>query len=186
MPLICLQSYHDLTVLVGHLFADRRSKIVKLMEGVETTTMEDSQEDSKVIEMPSTASQTGTPLEMNCEDAISFIISYMQSENFTPGIAIPDFTSLSNSALLDSVAEMLLTPALTDCVGIAFYPLLPDLIGRWTLLEQARREEVASAMGRLIHFEPRLKRYHPLHFSNSGTHRNYCSRARRFCRASPI
>jgi hypothetical protein len=148
--------------------------------------MEDSQEDSKAIEMHSNASQTGSPLDMNCEDAMSFIITYIQSENFTPGIAIPDLTSLSNSAFLDSVAEMLLTPALTEYVGIAFYPVLPDLIGRWTLLGQERREQVASAMGRLIHFEPRLKRYHPLHFSNSGMHRNYCSRDHRFCRASAI
>jgi|SRR5579859_4698690 len=98
------------------------------------------------------------PLGMNCEDAMSFVISHLQSQEGSTDVIFPDLSSLSNSAFLETIAEMMLTPSLTECIGIAFYPILPDLVGRWGTMG-VEIEKVACGLGRLIFLEPRLKRY---------------------------
>ena len=105
------------------------------------------------------ASLDKSPLNVDCETAIAFVMDYMKSENCPPGLEALDLTSLTNSAFLDKVSEMMLVPALTECIGIAFYPVLPDLVGRWALLGHKRTKQVAAGIARLIHLEPRLKRY---------------------------
>jgi len=98
------------------------------------------------------------PLDINCELAVSHIVQYIHSEECPPGIELPDFSSLSNLEFLDKVSELLLIPSLTECVCIAFFPMLPDLVGRWRGLGEEMIENVACALGRLIHIEPKLKR----------------------------
>jgi hypothetical protein len=102
-------------------------------------------------------------LDINCEAAVSHVAQYMHSEECPPGIELPDFSSLSNFAFLDKLSELLLVPSLTECVCIAFFPILPDLIGRWRGLGDEFIEKVACALARLIHIEPKFKRYLPLY-----------------------
>jgi hypothetical protein len=99
-----------------------------------------------------------SPLEMNCEDAVSFIRDYVQQHPRIQDTEFPDFSPLTNFAFLDKVSQLLLVPELTECVGIAFHPLLPELVGRWAGVELERTEDVACALGRLIYLDPRLKR----------------------------
>ena len=99
-----------------------------------------------------------SPLEMNCEDAISFIRDHVQQHPVLQDMEFPDFSPLTNFAFLDKVSQLLLVPELTECVGIAFQPLLPDLVGRWAGVETERTEDVSCALGRLIYLDPRLKR----------------------------
>src|ERR1700733_2247574 len=100
-----------------------------------------------------------SPLEMNCEDAILFIRDHVQQHPALQDMDFPDFSPLTNFAFLDKASQLLLTPQLTECVGIAFYPILPELVGRWAGIEVERTEDVACALGRLVYLDPRLKRY---------------------------
>jgi hypothetical protein len=95
---------------------------------------------------------------MDCDHAISYLENHIQVKHLE-GIDLSVMKTLSNQAFLDNVSEMMLVPALTECVAISFYPLLPALVGRWTLVKQGRIESIACALGRLIYLEPRLKRY---------------------------
>jgi hypothetical protein len=97
---------------------------------------------------------------MDCENALAYISDHIQNGQVDE-IDFSTPPTLSNSAFLDTVSEMMLVPALTECIGIAFYPILPVLVGRWVGVNEARVEAIASAMGRLIYLEPRLKRYEP-------------------------
>ena len=121
--------------------------------------MEVSQQDSKTMDTSLKPSLYESPLGINCEDAMLFVINHISSTEYSPEFEARDLTSLPNSAFLERVSEMMLIPALTECIGIAFYPVLPDLVGRWGLLGQGRTEQVACALARLIPFEPRLQRY---------------------------
>lgn len=102
-----------------------------------------------------------SPLDINCEDAISYIQVHLQTHNVSTNINFSELTSVSNFGFLERVAEMMLSPELTDCIAIAFFPLIPDLVGRWTKLGEEHREKIACALGRLIHIEPKLNRYVP-------------------------
>jgi hypothetical protein len=102
------------------------------------------------------------PLEMNCEDAIELVTERIRSVGEGHRIdldqlELPDFSSLSNAGLLQKLSELLLIPPLTECLAIAFYPLLTDLVGRWEISERTR-VSVACALGRLIYIEPKLER----------------------------
>jgi hypothetical protein len=97
-----------------------------------------------------------SPLSINCEDAVSFLADHIYNLG---GPELPDLTALSNSAFLDKISEMMLSSALTECISISFYPILPRLVGRWANLGEGSTESVACALGRLIHVEPKLKRY---------------------------
>jgi hypothetical protein len=108
--------------------------------------------------------QESSPLDINCEDALSFVEDWLRARYSAEAGQMQEFSKIENSAFLDRVAEMMLLPELTDCVATAFLPLLPDLVGRWTALEDTWREKIACAMGKLIHFEPKLQRY-PRHIS---------------------
>jgi len=94
-----------------------------------------------------------SPLDMNCEDALSFIADRLQHN------VMQDLALLPNSQFLDRIAEMMLTPSLTECIGIAFYPMLPDLVGRWAQFGHEACESMACGLGRLVYVQPRLKRY---------------------------
>ena len=102
--------------------------------------------------------QSGSPLDMNCEDAISYMLDHVQARNLT-GVDMSQLSSLSNSAFLEKLSEMMLIPTLTECIGIAFHPVLPDLVGRWASLGNERTAEIVCALGRLVYYEPNLKRY---------------------------
>jgi hypothetical protein len=102
-----------------------------------------------------------SPLSINCEDAVSFAADHFHSLG---GGELPDLTDLSNSAFLDKISEMMLSPALTECTGISFYPILPCLVGRWANLGEGSTELIACALGRLVHIEPKLKRYYSIIF----------------------
>ena len=110
------------------------------------------------MESASKRSPDRSPLEMDCENALAYISDHIQSRQLDQ-IDFSTLRTLSNSAFLDTVSEMMLIPALTECIGIAFYPILPVLVGRWAGVKEAKVEVIACAMGRLIHLEPRLKRY---------------------------
>ena len=69
-------------------------------------------------------------LDINVEDALSFIGSYIDKESIE-GVDVASLLPLSNAAFLDRISEMLLDPSLTECVGVAFHPILPALVGRW-------------------------------------------------------
>lgn len=98
-------------------------------------------------------------LDMNCEDAISYIKDCVQQQGARlQHIELPDFSSLTNFAFLEQVSQLLLVPELTECVGISFHPLLPELVGRWAGVELERTEQVACALGRLVYLDSRLKR----------------------------
>ena len=102
-----------------------------------------------------TKSPDRSPLAMDCENALAYMSEHFQKRQL-------DFSThrtLSNSAFLDTVSEVMLIPDLTECIGIAFHPILPVLVGRWAGVKEARVEAIACAMGRLIYLEPRLKRY---------------------------
>jgi hypothetical protein len=124
-------------------------------------TTDDSKED--ITAMAATEMSTATtypqfdPLDINCELALSFIVDYIRSENFPSGIQLPDLTTLPNSIFLDKIAEMLLIPALTECISIAFYPILPVIVGRWAMSGD-QVERIACAFGRILFLEPKLKR----------------------------
>jgi hypothetical protein len=113
---------------------------------------------STIMETDERDSSHHLPLDMNCEDALDFIEAHLQSENVTFNFDFSTLTSLSNSAFLGKLSELLLFPELTDCITIAFYPILSDLVGRWTTLGEEYRERVACALGRLVHIDPHLKR----------------------------
>jgi hypothetical protein len=142
--------------------ADRRS-IKKFVASFATSKMttDDSKED--ITALAATEMSTATtypqfdPLDINCELALSFIMDYIRSENFPSGIQLPDLTTLSNSIFLDKIAEMLLIPALSECVCIAFYPILPVIVGRWAMSGD-QVERIACAFGRILFLEPKLKR----------------------------
>jgi hypothetical protein len=108
--------------------------------------------------LPPTAADTSSPLNIGCEAAIAYVAQFIQSDECPLGIDLPDFSPLSNSQFLDKVAELLLIPSLTECVCIAFSPVLTDLVGRWATLGEKSVEKVACALGRLVHIEPKLKR----------------------------
>src|SRR5436190_6552068 len=142
--------------------------------------MEDNlQEDPSMAEIPSSGVQQ-SPLNMDCESAILFVKNHIQNHKIG-GVHLLNMSMLSNTAFLDQVSEMLLIPALTENVGIAFHPLLPALVGRWAVVKDRGVEEIACAFGRLIYLEPRLKRYchFPL-FLISDTRRRLYSKAHRF------
>jgi hypothetical protein len=128
----------------------------KIFEAKQTSE-ETAKGEASTSQMSSSEPPEKSSLDINCEDAIVYVINHVQSQNI-PHVNL-DFASLSNSTFLDKVSEMLLTPALTECIAIAFYPLLPDLVGRWAFLSDKRPERIACALGRLIHLEPKLKRY---------------------------
>lgn len=107
---------------------------------------------------PAETSNT-SPLNINCEVAISHVAHFIQSDECPSGIELPDLSHLSNSEFLQKVSELLLLPSLTECICIAFFPVLTDLVGRWASLGDESIERVAGALGRLIHIEPKLKRY---------------------------
>jgi hypothetical protein len=108
---------------------------------------------------PATATDP-SPLDMDCEAAVLHVSQFIQSSDDCPAdIVLPDFSPLSNSEFLDKVAELLLIPSLTECVCIAFFPVLTDLVGRWARLGEDSIGKVACALGRLIHIQPKLKRY---------------------------
>ena len=142
--------------------ADRRS-IKKFVASFATSKMttDDTKED--ITAMAATEMSTATtypqfdPLDINCELALLFIMDYIRSENFPSGIQLPDLTTLSNSIFLDKIAEMLLIPALTECITIAFYPILPVIVGRWAMSGD-QVERIACAFGRILFLEPKLKR----------------------------
>ena len=119
-----------------------------------------TQKGPSTMEMASTSSNITSPLDMNCEDAILFLSSHLQKKNLD-SFDVGDLTPLSNSAFLDKVSEMMLVPALTECLCIAFNPLLPDLVARWASLGEESTEAITCALGRLVHLEPKLKRYNP-------------------------
>jgi len=98
------------------------------------------------------------PLEINCEDAMNYVIDNLRNGNFTNDI-LDNLNSLPNSAFLQQLSEMMLIPEFTECFAVAFYPILPDLVGRWARLTDHRLEQVACTLGRLIHIQPQLKRY---------------------------
>ena len=102
---------------------------------------------------------------MDCEDALSYITNYIQQRQIDQIIDFSTLQTLSNSAFLDKISELMLIPALTECIGIAFYPILPALVGRWTGVKEGNVEAVACALGRLIYLEPTLKRYTHLQVS---------------------
>jgi hypothetical protein len=120
--------------------------------------MDVSPEDPSITKLHSNESSGPSPLEMDCDHAISFIENHVEKQNIH-GIDLSNWSALSNSEFLDKVSEMMLVPALTECVGTAFYPLLPALVGRWATIGEESIESIACAMGRLIYLEPRLKRY---------------------------
>ena len=110
------------------------------------------------MESASKESPYQSPLEMDCDNALAYISDHIQNGQVDQ-IDFSTLQTLSNSAFLDKVSEMMLIPALTECIGIAFYPILPLLVGRWASVKEARVEVIACALGRLIYLEPRLKRY---------------------------
>lgn len=119
-----------------------------------------------------------SPLDMNCEDAVSFMADHIYNLG---GFESPDLTALSNSAFLDKISEMMLSSALTECIGISLYPILPCLVGRWANLGDGSTESIACALGRLIHIEPKLKRYSLHHTSLiSDIHRSCYLKGLRF------
>lgn len=123
--------------------------------------MDDSMEDTTAI----TATEISTdkinsqfnPLDINCEVALSFIADYVRSENFPSEVQLSHFTTLSNSTFLDQIAELMLIPTLSECVSIAFYPILPAIVGRWAMSGD-QVDRIACAFGRVIFLEPKLKR----------------------------
>ena len=128
------------------------------------SSMETDNGPSTTMEIDQTPSPIHLPLNMNCEDAVSFIESHLQSQNVNFNFDFSVLASLSNSAFLGNLSELLLLPELTDSIAIAFFPILSDLVGRWTSLGQEYREQIACALGRLVHIEPKLKRYiHNIH-----------------------
>jgi len=114
---------------------------------------------STVMEADSGPHILQSPLDINCELAIDFIEGHLQSQNVNINFDFSILTSLSNNAFLGKIAEMMLVPELTDCIAIAFFPILSDLVGRWAILGEEHREKIACALGRLVHVEPKLKRY---------------------------
>jgi hypothetical protein len=142
-------------------------------------TEEASQEDPSKTEMSSKESlQQSSPLGMDCERAITFITNHIQTHNIE-GVNISTLSNLSNSAFLDKLSEMMLNPVLTECIGIAFYPLLSALVGRWAVFGEAGVEAIACALGRLIYLEARLKRYHKApSILIADTHKKFCLRGR--------
>ena len=99
-------------------------------------------------------------MDINTEDAVLYISNYIEQN----ALERVDINSLptpesSNTAFLDRIAELLLLPSLTECVGIAFYPILPALVGRWTARREERLEWIACALARLLYLDSRLKRY---------------------------
>src|SRR5579859_6173690 len=100
-----------------------------------------------------------SPLDINCEVAISHVAQFIHSDECQSEVELLDFSHLSNSEYLKKVSELLLIPSLTECICIAFFPVLTDLVGRWASLGDDSIERVAGALGRLIHIEPKLKRY---------------------------
>lgn len=100
-----------------------------------------------------------SPLGMNCEDAISYIKGHVQQQSARlQHLDIPDFSPLTNFAFLEQASQLLLIPELTECVAVAFHPLLPELVGRWAGVGLERTEDIAWALGRLIYLDSRLKR----------------------------
>lgn len=119
-----------------------------------------SQDDPSTMTPTSSKPSDPPPLEMDCESAIAYVSDHIQNRQLEY-VDLSTLPTLSNSAFLDKVSEMMLIPALTECIGIAFYPILPALVGRWAGTKGARVEAIACAIGRLIYLEPRLKRYNP-------------------------
>ena len=97
-------------------------------------------------------------LDVNVEDAVSYIRTYID-ENSVEDVDIASLPLLSNAAFLDRLSEMLLVPSLTECVGIAFHPILPALVGRWVGRREERLEWIACALARLLYLDSRLKRF---------------------------
>lgn len=113
--------------------------------------------DASKVGDASRQSQSVSPLDMNCEDAISYVLDHIQARNLA-GVGMSQLSSLSNFAFLEKLSEMMLIPTLTECIGIAFHPILPDLVGRWGSLGNERTAEIVCALGRLVYYEPNLKR----------------------------
>jgi len=101
-------------------------------------------------------------LDINVEDALSFIGSYIDKESIE-GVDVASLLPLSNAAFLDRISEMLLDPSLTEFVGVAFHPILPALVGRWVGQPEERLEWIACALARLLYLDSRLKRFTCLH-----------------------
>jgi hypothetical protein len=124
-------------------------------------TADDRKEDIPTMSTTEISTDTDapqfSPLRINCDSALSYVMDYVRSENCLPEIELPDLTGLTNSVFLDKIAEMMLIPALTECISIAFYPILPDIVGRWTVFGD-QVERIACAFGRVLHLEPKLKR----------------------------
>jgi hypothetical protein len=110
------------------------------------------------MEPTSTKPPHRSPLEMDCDNALAYVSDHIQNRHLDQ-VDFSTLRTLANAAFLDKVSEMMLIPALTECIGVAFYPLLPLLLGRWADVKEAKVEVIACALGRLIYLEPRLKRH---------------------------
>ena len=97
-------------------------------------------------------------LDINVEDAVSFMGSYIDKES-VEGVDVTSLPPLSNAAFLDRISELLLLPSLTECIGVAFLPILPALVGRWMEQREERLEWIACALARLLYLDSRLKRF---------------------------
>ena len=107
---------------------------------------------------PSDGSSDAFSLEINCEDAMAYILENLPYPSLASDY-IDHLNSLPNAAFLETASEMMLSPERTECFAIALYPILPDIVGRWATVEDNRLERVACALGRLIHIQPQLRRY---------------------------
>jgi hypothetical protein len=147
------------SVLPDDQFFIRRSSIDQKIRCIDRDfrmTADDREEDIPTMSTDTNAPQH-SPLSINCDAAMSFVMDYVRSENCPPEIELPDLTDLTNSVFLDKIAEMMLIPALTECISISFYPILPDIVGRWPMFGD-QVERIACALGRVLHLESKLKR----------------------------
>ena len=107
---------------------------------------------------PTSEMDSRSLLDINVEDAVSFMGSYIDKES-VEGVDVTSLPPLSNAAFLDRISELLLLPSLTECIGVAFHPILPALVGRWMEQREERLEWIACALARLLYLDSRLKRF---------------------------
>src|SRR5205814_7210064 len=98
----------------------------------------DSQDDRAAMNILNESSEQ-SPLQMDCGHALSCLENHIQMKRLA-GIDLSAIKTQANDIFLDSMSEMMLIPALTECIAVYFYPLLPALVGRWTLLKRGRLE----------------------------------------------